>query len=271
MFLHHRVLAIATMLYLLLFFLHVVAITVRKEGLYKPIWMVIYVTFATHTLGLVLRWIESYTLGIGHAPLTNFYESLLFFAWSALFVLILTRRSFPSPLISLAVVLFSLVLMGYASLTPSIDQGIRPLIPALQSNWLHIHVFTCFMGYAFFFLGFVSSLFMLLGPSSGLFTSQATLEQATYKSILIGFLLLTAGILSGAVWAHYAWGAYWSWDPKETWSLITWIIYAILLHARLARGIRGRAMALLSIIGFGSVLFTYLGVNFLLSGMHSYA
>jgi cytochrome c-type biogenesis protein CcsB len=268
--LHHKILAITTILYLLLAFLYLLSIVGRLERLTRPIWAITYCTFAAHTLGLLMRWIESYRLGMGHVPLTNFYESLLFFAWASVFVLILTKRMFASNSVGFSVVLFSLVLMGYASLSPSVDQRIRPLIPALQSNWLHIHVFTCFMGYAFFFLAFVSSLLMFSTSNSGLL-AQRRLEDVTYRSTLIGFLMLTAGILSGAVWAHYAWGAYWSWDPKETWSLITWIIYAILLHARITRRTRGRAMAALSIVGFASVLFTYLGVNFLLSGLHSYA
>jgi cytochrome c-type biogenesis protein CcsB len=99
---------------------------------------------------------------------------------------------------------------------------------------------------------------------------EETLEELNYRSVMVGFPMLSAGILTGAVWAHYAWGSYWSWDPKETWSLITWIFYALFLHARFARGWKGRRIALLSVIGFASVIFTYFGVNFILSGLHSY-
>lgn len=97
------------------------------------------------------------------------------------------------------------------------------------------------------------------------------LEEINYRSIIIGFFMLSSGILTGAVWAHYAWGSYWSWDPKETWSLITWIVYALFLHARFVRGWKGRRMAALSVIGFACVIMTYFGVNFFLSGLHSYA
>ena len=100
---------------------------------------------------------------------------------------------------------------------------------------------------------------------------QKTLENINYKSIIVGFLLFTVGIITGAVWANYAWGTYWSWDPKETWSLITWIVYAILLHARYTGRLVGRRMAYISIAGFVAVVFTYWGVNYLLSGLHSYA
>ena len=101
--------------------------------------------------------------------------------------------------------------------------------------------------------------------------SKEVLDTINYKSVTLGFVLLTGGIITGAIWANFAWGTYWSWDPKETWSLITWLVYAIYLHARLMRGWQGRKIAWISIVGFLAVLFTYWGVNFLLSGLHSYA
>jgi len=99
----------------------------------------------------------------------------------------------------------------------------------------------------------------------------AILDELSYQLIVIGFILLTLGIITGAVWAHSAWGRYWGWDPKETWSLITWLVYAALLHSRMIRGWRGKRLAIFSIVGFCSVIFTYLGVNLILSGLHSYA
>lgn len=104
-----------------------------------------------------------------------------------------------------------------------------------------------------------------------LFPPVESLDAFVYKPIAVGFPLLTIGIVTGAAWANYAWGSYWSWDPKETWSLITWFVYAIFLHARFAREWRGKRTAVLSIIGFASVIFTYFGVNYVLSGLHSYA
>jgi ABC-type transport system involved in cytochrome c biogenesis permease subunit len=159
--------------------------------------------------------------------------------------------------------------MGYASFSSSVDKKIQPLIPALQSNWLHIHVFTCFIAYAAFAVSFLAGLFSIFNWKS-VMPPEERLEELNYRSVMVGFPMLSAGILTGAVWAHYAWGSYWSWDPKETWSLITWIFYALFLHARFARGWKGRRIALLSIIGFASVIFTYFGVNFILSGLHSY-
>jgi cytochrome c-type biogenesis protein CcsB len=169
--------------------------------------------------------------------------------------------------------------MAYASLSPNIQSEIEPLVPALQSNWLTYHVLTCFLGYAAFAVSFGSSIAFLIKnrkgnqPSvhePGVLPTIDLLDEVIYKANAVGFMLLGVGIITGAVWANYAWGSYWSWDPKETWSLITWFIYAIFLHARLTRGWRGNKTAILSIIGFCAVIFTFLGVNYVLSGLHSY-
>ncbi len=265
--LNDKLLGIVTLFYLVLFLAHLIYFATRKEVVLRAMRPLLYVTFGLHTVGLGVRWAESYSLGIGHAPLSNFYESLIFYAWCIALVLILMKKSLRVPLITMLASLAALFFMGYASLSPSVDKHIQPLIPALQSNWLHVHVFTCFIAYASFAVSFLCGLLYMLKPAG----SQAEkFEEINYQSIIVGFPMLTAGILTGAVWAHYAWGAYWSWDPKETWSLITWIVYALFLHARFTRGWKGRRIALLSIIGFLSVIFTYIGVNFILSGLHSY-
>jgi cytochrome c-type biogenesis protein CcsB len=154
-----------------------------------------------------------------------------------------------------------------------LDHTIKPLIPALQSNWLVAHVITCFLGYAGFAVSFVAAVVLLLARGSHRLVDHLPrvqiLDEIVYRSILVGFPLLTVGIITGAAWADYAWGSYWSWDPKETWSLITWLVYSAFLHARLARGWSGQRSALLSVLGFAAVLFTYFGVNYL-PGLHSY-
>jgi ABC-type transport system involved in cytochrome c biogenesis permease subunit len=264
-----RILWIVTLLYVCLFFLHLVYFAARKEGVLKAMWLLLYVTFGIHTLGVVTRWIESYSLGIGHAPLSNFYESLIFFAWCIALVAIAMRKRLNAPIVTAFAVLGSLFFMAYASLAPSVDRSVQPLVPALQSNWLHVHVFTCFIAYAAFAISSLCGLFSLIGWK-GVIPPKEKLEEVNYQSVVVGFPMLSAGILTGAVWAHYAWGSYWSWDPKETWSLVTWIVYALFLHARFTRGWKGTRLALLSIIGFGSVIFTYFGVNFVLAGLHSY-
>jgi cytochrome c-type biogenesis protein CcsB len=162
-------------------------------------------------------------------------------------------------------------------MSPNISDRIQPLVPALKSNWLIAHVATCFFGYAAFAIAFGMSIMYLIKATRpdksegiiGHIPKLGVLDELTHQMVLFGFLFLTGGIITGAVWANSAWGSYWSWDPKETWSLITWFIYATLLHARLMRGWQGKKIAYLSIFGFAAVLFTYFGVN-LLPGLHSY-
>jgi cytochrome c-type biogenesis protein CcsB len=239
-----------------------------------------------HTGALLGRWVESYTLAAAHAPtatiadklqliviqapLSNFYESLIFFAWCLPALgLLAFRRHLKGYLGALTAILATL-LLAYASF--GVDSQIRPLMPALKSNWLLIHVVTAFLGYAAFTLAFGTAILYLIQerrrrPS---LPPLPHLDGLIYRTTVLGFLMLTLGIATGAVWAETAWGRYWSWDPKETWSLITWFIYAALLHARLLKGWHGRRIAWLAVLGFMAVLFTYFGVSFLLTGLHSY-
>jgi len=233
---------------------------------------------AGHIFAVILRWIESYRLGIGHAPFSNLYESLIFFSFTIILLYLIvewrtknkTLGAFVTPLASLA--------MAYASFSPNISSRIQPLVPALKSNWLITHVITCFFGYAAFGLSFAISIMYLLkrldrSPQKRVFfkliPDTGVLDELNHQMVVIGFLMLTLGIITGSVWAHSAWGTYWSWDPKETWSLITWLIYAAVLHSRLVRGWRGKKIAILCMVGFFCVLFTYFGVNYL-AGLHSY-
>ena len=231
------------------------------------------------TIGIGLRWYESYELGIGRAPLTNMYESVVFFAWTIVAFYLFLEWKFKTRVIGAFAIPFAFLAMAYASFS-SVNKAITPLLPALQSNWLIAHVVTCFIGYAAFAVAAGLSLMYLVKSTVGdnirpgsVLDSMPTLkaiDDITYKSMIFGFIWLTAGIITGAIWANSAWGTYWSWDPKETWSLITWFVYAVTLHVRYTRGWSGKRIAWLSLLGFISVLFTYYGVNFLLSGLHSY-
>ncbi|PLX96156.1 MAG: c-type cytochrome biogenesis protein CcsB [Desulfuromonas sp.] len=240
--------------------------------------------FVANTIAIGLRWYESYQLlGVdGRAPLTNLYESVVFFAWSILLVYMLIDFKYKQPSVGAFVLPFAFISMIWAQL--SLSNAIDPLVPALQSNWLTYHVITCFLGYAAFAVACGVSIMYLIkigkeekhadespiGGILGVFPSTKVLDDINYKAIMIGFPLLTLGIVTGAAWANYAWGTYWSWDPKETWSLIVWFVYAAFLHARFTRGWVGRRAAWLSIIGFAATIFCYLGVNLVLSGLHSY-
>ncbi len=231
-----------------------------------------------HSIGLVLRWIETHQTGYGYVPLSNMYESLIFFSWTIVLIYLILEFHYQQRLIGVFVTPFSFLAIALTSLIPGVQPKITPLVPALQSNWLAIHVTTCFFGYAAFAVSFGISILYLIqqkkinvyGEASKWLPSLSLLDEINYRSIVIGFPMLTLGIITGAAWANYAWGSYWSWDPKETWSLITWFVYAAFLHARLTRDWRGKKTAVLSIIGFIFVLFTYFGVNYLISGLHSY-
>ena len=273
------VLSVVTFIYGLAGTLYLFAWIFRKEMPGRIATWVTLVAWLGNTLGIVLRWVESYQMGqeFGHAPFSNMYESLVFFAWTIGIIYLVVERRYRNRVIGAFAMPLACLAIAYASLSP--DKVIQPLIPALKSNWLIAHVITCFLGYAAFAVAFGVSIMYLIKskakpaskkgvavhiPSSGL------LDELTHQLVMFGFLFLTIGIITGAVWAKQAWTRYWSWDPKETWSLITWLIYAALLHFRMMRGWRGRRIAVISIVGFAAVLFTYFGVNFLLAGLHSY-
>jgi cytochrome c-type biogenesis protein CcsB len=272
-----HVLSISTFVFALAAFFYVAALIFKKPRLTLPArWTVVAAVVAT-TAGLLLRWVESYQMGIGHAPLSNLYESLVFFSWTAGVIYLFVEFKYKNALIGAFVTPIAFLAMAYASMSPNISDRIQPLVPALKSNWLIAHVATCFFGYAAFAIAFGMSIMYLIKARNpdkiegviGHIPKLDVLDELTHRMVVFGFLFLTGGIITGAVWANSAWGTYWSWDPKETWSLITWFVYATLLHARLMRGWEGKQIAYLSILGFAAVLFTYFGVN-LLPGLHSY-
>ena len=240
-----------------------------------------YFGWLVQTVAIILRWKESYDLGHGHAPLSNLYESVVFFSWTIILIYGIMEVKYKYRVIGAFVVPFALLGMAWAQL--GLNSGIEPLVPALQSNWLLYHVITCFLGYAAFAVACGISIMYLIkakqeegssnsqaGGVIALFPGIRVLDDLNYRAIMIGFPLLTLGIVTGAAWANYAWGTYWSWDPKETWSLIVWFVYAAFLHARITRGWVGKRAAILSIVGFAATIFCYLGVNLVLSGLHSY-
>jgi ABC-type transport system involved in cytochrome c biogenesis permease subunit len=210
------------------------------------------------------------SIRIRFVAVTNTFESLVFFAGVTALVLFLYRiiawkRLLPWVIFGGTVI--ALALLAVAS-SPVAPKELLPPIPALQSYWLVLHVTLSFIGESFFIVGFVSSL-MYLGSRDE--EKRERLDRLTYTSIGIGYPIFTAGaLIFGAVWAQTAWGNYWSWDPKETWALITWLVYTAFLHTRLVRRLRGRISAILSIVGFAFTIFTFFGVNYLLSGLHSY-
>jgi cytochrome c-type biogenesis protein CcsB len=244
----------------------------RKEVFRKIGYYVLWCAFCAHFMATVLRYFQA-----GYTPITNLHESLSFFALcTGAFVLYLTKTYRLAGLGSIVLPVI-LVMLIWAITIPA---PIKPLPPVLQSFWLPIHTVFAFIGNAIFLVGFLVSVIYILAERDikkkrlhaifGGFPSLETLDSINYRCMSYGFPFLTIAIITGSIWAHSAWGSSWSWDPKETWSLITWIVYAILIHNRLTMGWRGRKTAYMMILGFVSVLVTFLGVNLFLGGLHSY-
>jgi cytochrome c-type biogenesis protein CcsB len=252
---------------------------------------------------LCSRWIVA-----GYFPLSNLYESLLFLTWSLLSIYLYIEAKTKSKLIGAILIPVALLINGFANLTLSPEmQKSSPLVPALQSNWLMMHVSMMLLSYATLIIGSLLCVLFLvvsrykdvdlniiddsslplynimvdyyeaerLSPSNemaelGKLKLLQSLDNWSYRIIGLGFPFLTIGIIAGGVWANEAWGSYWSWDPKETWALITWLIFATYLHARITKGWEGKKTAILGGLGFFVIWICYLGVNFLGKGLHNY-
>jgi len=306
--------------FLLTTILYWVSLTIAKTSRilnYSTIGLTIISNLLLFTF-LTLRWIQG-----GYFPLSNLYESLLFLTWCLTTVQLVSEFKTSSKIIGSVITPLNLLLIAFStSVLPLEMQKTMPLVPALQSNWLMLHVSMMMVSYAILILGSLLSTLVLIlsfkskqstqeyltvradaiSPSffnlaaeenytEDLFRSAQennaendtllksddkktkllfNLDNWSYRTISFGFPCLSLGIISGAVWANEAWGSYWSWDPKETWALITWIVFASYLHARLTRNWQGRKAAALGSIGFFVVWICYLGVNFLGTGLHSY-
>mgnify|MGYP001058513781 FL=1 len=217
---------------------------------------------AAHTAALAVR-----TAASGHAPFTNMYESLSFLSWAVVVALVVFGRGSRVPKLGPYLMLIVVALVALAS-SPLMPKGATPLVPALQSYWLWLHVSVTLLGEAFFAVAFVASL-LYLGADSE--EKRERFDALAYRAVAVGFPLFTlGGLVFGMVWAYRAWGRYWGWDPKEVWSLITWFVFALYLHTRIVMGWKGRRSAWIAIAGFLAALFTYFGVNYLLAGLHSY-
>jgi cytochrome c-type biogenesis protein CcsB len=227
--------------------------------------------------GMMVRWYESYLIGadVGHIPVSNLYEVFILFSMiTALFYLYYEQRYATRQLGPFVLLVISAA-VGFL-LWYTVARGaaeIQPLVPALQSWWMKIHVPANFIGYGTFALAAMVGCAYLL-KSHGILADRLPalelLDDVMYKSISVGFAFFTVATILGALWAAEAWGGYWSWDPKETWALIVWLNYAAWLHMRLMSGLRGRAAAWWALIGLLVTTFAFLGVNMFLSGLHSY-
>jgi cytochrome c-type biogenesis protein CcsB len=349
---------ISTVAYFLAMIIYITHLAFKNKLVGIAATSITIIGFASQTVAIILRWMEfaDFTgMGIWRsAPLTNLYESLVFFIWCLILGYLIVEFKFKNRSFGAFVTPVAGLALAFIDLS-GMTKEIQPLVPALQSNWLLVHVMMSFIAYAAFSLSFSTALMYLiiktekryevsylfwsitlgimvilllatgldlltfkvidkpdifiktymfkasfLSPSSAMKVlswisafviifvvwrfgnvlktviekfniTPEMLDEITYKSIAIGFPIFTlGGLIFGAIWADQAWGVYWSWDPKETWSLITWFFYAFYLHGRMIRGWRGKRVAIVAVLGFVAVIFTYLGVNLLLSGLHSY-
>nr|YP_009391813.1 cytochrome c biogenesis protein ccs1 [Acrosorium ciliolatum]ARW59957.1 cytochrome c biogenesis protein ccs1 [Acrosorium ciliolatum] len=250
------------------------------------------------TSRLAIRWILN-----NYFPLSNLYESLIFLTWCLTFIQIILEYKSKSKLIGAITIPISLFTIAFASISlPNNMKIASPLVPALRSNWLMMHVSIMMISYAILIIGsLLSILFLIISYDKDIniqgysynntkkmllkynydnksnhqykynrINLLESIDNLSYRIIGLGFPLLTIGIIAGAVWANEAWGSYWSWDPKETWALVTWLIFAVYLHSRLNQSWQGKKPAILASIGFIIVWVCYLGVNFLGKGLHSY-
>lgn len=264
---------------------------------------------------LGLRWFN-----FGYFPLSNLFESMLFLAWGITFLTIVIEKRSQMQFVGALTIPIALFIVGFASLSlPESMQAPAPLVPALKSNWLMMHVTVMMLSYASLIIGSLLSIFFLIlskfkgntgknnlvnqdaltnsSLETAFYNTETTeqhnilllqadntavplteerlsilesIDNLSYRTIGFGFPLLTIGIIAGAVWANEAWGSYWSWDPKETWALITWLVFASYLHARLNKSWQGERPAMIAAFGFVIVWVCYLGVNFLGQGLHTY-
>lgn len=225
--------------------------------------------FTTHTLSLVLRIIES-----GRVPFSNQFEFASSFTWGIVLCYLVIHFMYKFTAVGAFVMPLAFLMMGYAYMLP---KTIKPLMAALQSRWLTVHVGTAIISYGSFAVAAGLSVMYLISyyrkdkeSNVANLPNVEACDYLSYRVIAFGYLMLTLVIVTGMIWAKAAWSRYWGWDPKETWSLITWIIYSTYLHLRFNRGWRGKTAAWFAVIGFICVIFTFVGVNVLIPGIHSY-
>ena len=239
----------------------------------KLCWAAILMGFT----GMMVRWYESYLLGadIGHIPVSNLYEVFVLFCLITALFTVFYEEKYATRQVSAFIMLIISAAVGFLLwyMSSRDAQEIQPLVPALQSWWMKIHVPANFIGYGTFALAAMVGVAYLV-KSKGVFVdrlpSLEVLDDIMYKAIAVGFAFFTIATILGALWAADAWGGYWSWDPKETWALIVWLNYAAWLHMRLMKGLRGQIAAWWAVIGLLVTTFAFLGVNMFLSGLHSY-
>jgi cytochrome c-type biogenesis protein CcsB len=249
----------------------------RSDFLNRTGTAMVWVAVTLGFVGLMVRWYESYLIGadVGHIPVSNLYEVFVLFCLITSMMYLYYEARYQTRQLGALVLLVISAAVGFI-LWYTFDRGaheIQPLVPALKSWWMKLHVPANFIGYGSFSLSAMLGVGYLLAQR-GILASRLpkpeVIDDMMYKAIAIGFGFFTIATILGAMWAAEAWGGYWSWDPKETWALIVWLNYAAWLHIRLVKGLRGPMLAWWAVIGLFVTTFAFLGVNMFLSGLHSY-
>ena len=234
----------------------------KKIILNKISWYLFLIAFVLETIYIVARGVIA-----GRIPLSNQFEFAVAFSWGISIIYIVFLKKVNADWISIIALPASFLVISYAALLP---KEITELMPALKSVWFGLHIGSAVFAYASFVIAGCIGVVYLSNYKKGDKSKLEQMDYLSYRMIGLGFLLLTVVILSGCIWAEQAWSTFWSWDPKETWALITWIVYAIYLHQRMRKGWQGKKMAIFAIIAVVLVLFTFIGVNTFMSGLHSY-
>ncbi len=245
----------------------------RKDSRIKAAQGIFITGFASHTISIILRWIEA-----GRTPVASLHESLSFFSWITVALYVYVLFKYRQKVLGAFVAPFVLTLLIMASLIPG---RIIPLSPVLESYWLPVHVTLAFLGNAFFALAFFLGIMYVIQEHylkkrklKGLFfilPSLESIDELNYKCLQYGFPLLTLAIITGAIWSQHSLGSYWMWRPRQIWSLITWFLYAALLHGRLTAGWRGRKAAIFSGTAFMILLGSFIIINLISGGSHGLA
>ena len=240
------------------------ALTFRRDGLTRAAWGVTIAAFALITAYMIVRGVTA-----GRLPLSNQFEFAVAFAWGVALLSLALRRTAEEPWLGAVLAAASFLVLSFAALQP---RQVSELMPALRSGWFGFHIGSAVLSYAAFMTAACFAVrYLLLARRPDAEEARCLrLDYLAYRLTAFGFLMLTVTILTGAIWAEQAWSAFWTWDPKETWALITWLIYAAYLHLRLSKKWQGKRMAVFSVVGIVCVLFTFIGVNALFAGLHSY-
>lgn len=250
--------------YLFVFLLFLSGLIFKKERQISLAWNGCIVGFILHSMSIIMRWMAS-----GHPPVLWSFEHALTGSWFVMGIFLLIGRYFPSiKIVGVVISPFVLFMLGYGIMGK--QTGIEPLPPPYQSNWLWVHVFFAWMAYGAFIISAVMSILYLMKDKSGYkdLASLETLDDLIFKTIIFGFITLTVEVGAGAIWAYGLWGRYWAWDPIETWSLITWLIYGANIHLIMTYHWKGKKAAWLAIISLIGVIITFGGIGFI-GGIHT--